>query len=138
MKIEVEVLVKADLQVVWDSWNNPSDIMQWNAASKDWHTTSSTVDLRVGGRFSSRMEAKDGSVGFDFGGTYIKVKAPMLLMYRMNDGREVTVQFQEKAGGVLVKEEFDAELENNPELQREGWQAILNNFKRHVESKMKK
>jgi len=137
MKIEVEVLVKADLQVVWDSWNNPSDIMQWNTASDDWHTTSSTVDLRVGGRFSSRMEAKDGTAGFDFGGTFMKVEAPMLLMYRMNDGREVNVQFREMSGGVLVKEEFDAELENNPELQRDGWQAILNNFAHHVESKMK-
>jgi len=138
MKIEVEVLVKADPQVVWDSWNNPSDIKQWNAASDDWHTSSSTVDLRVGGRFLSRMEAKDGSAGFDFGGTFIKVEAPMLLMYRMNDGREVTVMFQETSGGVLVKEEFDAEMENNPELQRNGWQAILNNFARHVESKIKK
>jgi len=135
MKIEVEVLVKADPQVVWDSWNNPSDIEQWNAASDDWHTTSSSVDLRVGGRFLSRMEAKDGSAGFDFGGTFVKVEAPRLLMYRMNDGREVTVQFQETSGGVLVKEEFDAEMENNPELQRNGWQAILNNFARHVESK---
>ena len=135
MKIEVEVLVKADPQVVWDSWNNPSDIKQWNAASDDWHTSSSTVDLRVGGRFLSRMEAKDGSAGFDFGGTFVKVEAPWLLMYRMNDGREVTVMFQETSGGVLVKEEFDAEMENNPELQRNGWQAILNNFARHVESK---
>jgi uncharacterized protein YndB with AHSA1/START domain len=135
MKIEVEVLVKADPQVVWDSWNNPSDIEQWNAASDDWHTTSSSVDLRVGGRFLSRMEAKDGSAGFDFGGTFVKVEAPWLLMYRMNDGREVTVQFQETSGGVMVKEEFDAEMENNPELQRNGWQAILNNFARHVESK---
>jgi len=138
MKIEVEVLVKADPQMVWDSWNNPSDIMQWNAASDDWHTTSSTVDLREGGRFSSRMEAKDGSAGFDFGGTFLKVEAPLLLMYRMNDGREVTVKFQQTYDGVLIKEEFDAELENNPELQREGWQAILNNFARHVKSKMKK
>jgi len=135
MKIEVEVLVKADPQMVWDSWNNPSDIKQWNAASDDWHTTSSTVDLRVGGRFSSRMEAKDGSAGFDFGGTFLKVEAPMLLMYRMNDGREVTVKFQDTAGGVLVKEQFDAEIENAPEMQRRGWQAILDNFASHVESK---
>ena len=130
-------MVKADPQVVWDTWNNPSDIKQWNAASVDWHTTSSTVDLRIGGRFLSRMEAKDGSAGFDFGGTFIEVEAPRLLMYRMNDGREVTVQFQETSGGVLVKEVFDAEMENNPELQRNGWQAILNNFASHVESKMK-
>jgi len=138
MKIEVEVLVKADPQMVWDSWNNPSDIKQWNAASDDWHTTSSTVDLRVGGRFSSRMEAKDGSAGFDFGGTFLKVEAPLFLMYQMNDGREVTVKFQKTYDGVMIKEEFDAELENNPDLQREGWQAILNNFARHVKSKMKK
>jgi len=137
MKIEVEVLARADPQMVWDSWNNPSDIKQWNAASDDWHTTSSTVDLKVGGRFISRMEAKDGSMGFDFGGTFVKVEPPRLLMYRMNDGREVTVKFQDTAGGVLVKEEFDAEMESDPEMQRRGWQAILENFASHVASKKK-
>jgi uncharacterized protein YndB with AHSA1/START domain len=138
MKIEVKVLVKADPQTVWDAWNNPQDIKQWNAASEDWHTTSSVVDLRVGGRFSSRMEAKDGSVGFDFAATYTKIEAPRLLAFRLDDGRKVTVQFQETADGILVKEEFDAETENDPEFQRKGWQAILDNFARHVESSVKR
>jgi uncharacterized protein YndB with AHSA1/START domain len=137
MKIEVKTLVKADLQTVWNSWNNPADIRQWNAASDDWHTTESVVDLRVGGRFSSRMEAKDGSAGFDFAATYIMVEEPRLLAFRMDDDREVTVRFQDTPEGVLVKEEFDAESENDPELQRTGWQAILDNFARHVESKIK-
>ena len=137
MKIVVEVLVKADPQTVWDSWNNPEDIKKWNAASDDWHTPASKVDLRVGGRFSSRMEAKDGSAGFDFGATYTKIDAPRLLAFRLDDDREVRIQFKETADGILVKEEFDAETENDPELQRKGWQAILDNFARHVESKLK-
>jgi len=137
MKIEVETLVRADLQTVWNSWNNPVDIRQWNAASDDWHTTESVVDLRAGGRFSSRMEAKDGSAGFDFAATYILVEEPGLLSFRLDDDREVTVRFQKTTGGILVKEEFDAETENDPELQRKGWQAILDNFARHVESKIK-
>lgn len=136
MKIVVETLVKGDLQTVWDSWNTPADIKQWNAASDDWHTTSSVVDLKVGGRFSSRMEAKDGSTGFDFAATYTRVEAPRMLAYRLDDNREVTVQFQETSNGILVREEFDAEKVNDPELQRQGWQAILNNFARHTESKI--
>jgi uncharacterized protein YndB with AHSA1/START domain len=133
VKITVETLVKANLDSVWDAWNNPDDIKQWNAASDDWHTTQSTVDLREGGKFSSRMEAKDGSEGFDFEGSYTRVVPQKLIEYRMTDGREVKVQFSEAADGVLVRETFDAETENDPELQREGWQAILDNFARHVE-----
>lgn len=136
MKIVVETLVKADLKTVWDTWNNPEDIKQWNAASDDWHTTSSVVDLRVGGRFSSRMEAKDGSAGFDFSATYTRVEPPHFLAFRLDDNREVTVQFKESAGGVLVREEFDVEEVNQPELQRQGWQAILNRFTRHTEAKI--
>jgi uncharacterized protein YndB with AHSA1/START domain len=129
MKITVETVVKAKLDDVWDVWNNPADIKQWNTAQDDWHTARSTVDLREGGRFLSRMEAKDGSEGFDFEGTYTRIE------YQMSDGREVKVEFIERAGGVLVKETFDAETENTPELQRTGWQAILDNFGRHVEAK---
>lgn len=135
MKITVERAVKADPKQVWDAWNNPADIQQWNAASDDWHTTRSTVDLREGGKFRSRMEARDGSEGFDFEGTYIRVVPGRTIEYRMSDGREVTVEFVERPGGVLVKETFDAEAENPPELQRTGWQAILDNFARHVEAK---
>ena len=135
MKITVETVVKARLDTVWDAWNNPADIRQWNAAQDDWHTTRSTVDLREGGKFLSRMEARDGSVGFDFEGTYTRIVPYQAIEYRMSDGREVTVEFVEGAGGVLVKETFDAESENPPELQRAGWQAILDNFGRYVEGK---
>lgn len=135
MKITVEVVVKAKPDAVWAAWNNPEDIKQWNAASEDWHTTRSSVDLRAGGKFSAHMEAKDGSAGFDFEGTYTRVVPRKLIEYAMDDGRAVTVEFSESAGGVLVRETFDAESENPPEDQRQGWQAILNNFARHVEAK---
>jgi uncharacterized protein YndB with AHSA1/START domain len=135
MKITVETLVKADLNTVWGAWNNPEDIKRWNAASDDWHTTRSTVDLRQGGKFSARMEARDGSAGFDFEGTYTRVEPQKLVEYSMEDGRAVTVEFTEKADGVLVTETFDAESENEPEVQRQGWQAILDNFAKHVEAK---
>jgi uncharacterized protein YndB with AHSA1/START domain len=133
VKITVETLVKATLDSVWDAWNNPDDINQWNAASDDWHTTRSAVDLREGGKFSARMEARDGSAGFDFEGTYTRVVPQRLIEYRMEDGREVRVEFSETDEGVQVRETFDAETENAPEVQRGGWQAILDNFARHVE-----
>jgi uncharacterized protein YndB with AHSA1/START domain len=133
VKITVETVVKASLDSVWDAWNNPDDIKQWNAASDDWHTTRSMVDLREGGKFSARMEAKDGSTGFDFEGTYTRVVPQRAIEYRMEDGREAEVQFSEAADGVVVRETFDAETENDPEFQRQGWQAILDNFARHVE-----
>jgi len=134
LKITVETLVKADLDAVWAAWNNPEDIKRWNTASEDWHTTRSTVDLREGGKFSSRMEAKDGSAGFDFEGTYTRIVPKKAVEYRMSDGREVKVEFVERPGSVLVRETFDAETENTPELQRRGWQAILDHFARHVEA----
>ena len=133
MKITVETRVKAGLNAVWTAWNSPADIKRWNAASEDWHTTQSSVDLRKGGKFSSRMEAKDGSAGFDFEGTYTQVVPRKLIEYRMSDGREVKVEFAEAGGAVLVKETFDAESQNPPEMQRQGWQAILDSFARHVE-----
>lgn len=135
MKITIETLVKSDLTRVWDAWNTPEDVRQWNAANEEWHTTASTIDLREGGTFVSRMEAKDGSMGFDFEGTYTRVVPRELIEYRMSDGREVQITFAEQAGGVLVKETFDAETEHPAELQRQGWQAILDNFARHVEAR---
>ena len=135
MKITIESQIRAGLDKVWQAWNTPADIVQWNAASDDWHTTRSEVDLREGGRFLSRMEAKDGSFGFDFGGTYTHVVPQRTIKYRMDDGREVQVQFTEREGGVHVVSTFDAENENPPEMQRGGWQAILDNFARHVEQK---
>jgi uncharacterized protein YndB with AHSA1/START domain len=135
MKITVETVVKADLNSVWRAWNNPGDIQQWNSASEDWHTPRSSVDLREGARFVARMEAKDGSEGFDFEGTYTRIVPRKLIEYRMSDGRDVKVEFTERAGSVHVRETFDAETQNTPELQRQGWQAILDNFAKHVEGR---
>jgi uncharacterized protein YndB with AHSA1/START domain len=135
MKITIETLVKSDIDTVWAAWNNPEDIKQWNAASDDWHTTESRVDLRNGGTFSSRMEAKDGSMGFDFGGTYSNVVKNKRIEFAMDDEREVIVEFSVVGDGVKVTETFDAETQNSVEMQRNGWQSILDNFARHVEAK---
>ena len=133
MKIVVEARVKAPLAAVWKAWTTPTDIVQWNAASADWHTTTATVDLRPGGTFSSRMEARDGSMGFDFAGEYTRVEEPALIEARFGD-RTLSVTFTLGPDGVLVREEFDAESAHPIEMQRAGWQAILDNFKRHVEA----
>ena len=135
MKISVETVVKADLKTVWGAWNSPADIQQWNSASPDWHTPRASLDLREGGKFSVRMEARDGSEGFNFEGTYTRVEPRRRIDYTMSDGRTVQVEFAERAGGVQVRETFDAETENSPELQRQGWQAILDSFARHAEKK---
>ena len=133
MKIIVEKLVKAPPAEVWRAYLTPADIMQWNAASDDWHTTASTVDLRVGGQFSSRMEAKDGSFGFDFAGVYTRIEPERRLEYAFGD-RNAVVEFLPASGGVTVRLTFDAETQNSTEQQRDGWQAILDNFARHVEA----
>lgn len=133
MTITVETTVSASLADVWTAWTTPEDIKQWNAASDDWHTTESTVDLRIGGAFSSRMEAKDGSVGFDFEGTYTRVEPHTLIESLLGD-RTIRVEFLDGPDGVTVRETFDAEEENSVEQQRQGWQAILDNFKGHVEA----
>jgi uncharacterized protein YndB with AHSA1/START domain len=132
VKITVETAVNAGLRKIWSAWNNPDDIKQWNSPSDDWHTTRSAVDLREGGKFSARMEARDGSQGFDFEGVYTRVVPNKIIDFRMSDGREVNIEFVERDGSVLVKETFDAEDENSAEMQRAGWQAILDNFGRHV------
>ena len=134
MKITVETTIAAPIQTVWSAWTTPADILQWNAASDDWHTTTSEVDLRVGGQFSSRMEAKDGSMGFDFAGTYTRVEPERLLEASFGD-RVMLVEFIPTDDGVLVRETFDAEEQNAVEMQRAGWQAILDNFARHVTGK---
>ncbi len=133
MKISVETTVDAPIANVWGAYNSADDIQQWNAASDDWHTTSATVDLRVGGNFSYRMEAKDDSMGFDFAGTYTKVVEFELIEYSFG-AREARVTFEDKGDGVTVRVTFDAELTHSEDQQREGWQAILNNFKKYVES----
>ena len=133
-KIAVETKVAAPIGQVWRAWSAPNDIKQWNAASDDWHTTKSAVDLRVGGTFSSRMEAKDGSMGFDFSGTYTQVVESKLIESALSDGRVLQVEFIAEPDGVTVRETFDAEPTHSIEQQRNGWQAILNNFKKHVET----
>ena len=133
MKISVETMVAAPIEEVWRAYVTPEDIKQWNAASEDWHTTTATVDLRVGGTFSSRMEAKDGSMGFDFAGTYTRVVPHERIEYALDD-RTVQVEFTEGSQGVQVRATFDSERTHSIEQQREGWQAILNNFARHVEA----
>jgi len=131
MKITVSTVIAAPIAEVWCLYNSPDDIKVWNTASPDWHTTSSAVDLRAGGKFSSRMEAKDGSFGFDFEGAYTKVVPPNLLEYTFG-GRVGRVEFSEGAGGVTVTVTFDAEDTHSEEQQRDGWQAILDSFARHV------
>ena len=131
MKITVSTLVAAPIESVWRAYTAPEDIKQWNAASEDWHTTAASVDLRVGGRFSSRMEAKDGSFGFDFAGEYTLVEPPHRLSYVFGD-RSADVEFTPTAAGVLVTIRFDPETEHTEEAQRAGWQSILDNFARHV------
>ena len=134
MKIIVETNVRAPIERVWQAYTTPDEIVQWNAASDDWHTTRSSVDLRIGGAFSSRMEAKDGSFGFDFAGTYTNVVPNRLIEYSFGD-RAAKVEFAENPEGVSVRVSFDAESTHSDEQQQAGWQAILNNFARHVEGR---
>ena len=133
MKISVETTVAAPIDQVWRAYTTPENIKQWNAASDDWHTTTAKVDLRVGGAFSSRMEAKDGSVGFDFAGTYTRIVEPKLIEYSFGD-RTAQVEFADSPNGVRVRITFDSEATHSIEQQQQGWQAILNNFRRHVET----
>lgn len=132
--ITIETTINAPVEKVWKAWTTPADIVQWNAASDDWHTTKSENDLRTGGKFSSRMEAKDGSMGFDFWGIYDEVKPNELITSTLGDGRKLTVTFINKGDQTEVKEAFEAENENSIEMQKNGWQSILNNFKKHTES----
>lgn len=134
MRITVQTTVNAPVDTVWRAYTSPEAIKQWNAASPDWHTTAATVDLREGGAFSSRMEAKDGSMGFDFAGTYTRVVPHERIEYAFGD-RKAEVVFEKEAGGVTVRVTFDAETTHSEAQQRGGWQAILDNFKRYVEAK---
>jgi len=133
--VTIEAIVDAPLEKVWDFWSAPKHIMQWNSASPDWHTPRAENDLRKGGSFSSRMEAKDGSFGFDFGGVYDEVIDNQLIEYTMGDGRKVSVHFTKmEDGSTHVMESFEAESQNPVDMQRQGWQSILDNFKKYVES----
>ncbi len=135
MKIAVSTVVPAPAHVVWAAYTTPEDIKVWNTASPDWHTTASTVDLRPGGKFSSRMEAKDGSFGFDFAGEYTNIVHLQLIEYAFG-GRTGKVEFKDGLDGVAVTVTFDAEQTHSEEQQREGWQAILDSFRRHVTGKL--
>ena len=131
--ITVESTIQAPVEKVWDYWTTPAHIMQWNNASDDWHTPSAENDLRVGGSFTNRMEAKDGSFGFDFGGIYDAVTPNQYIEYTMGDGRIAKVTFQGNGDATRVVENFEAEGTNPIELQKSGWQAILDNFKKYTE-----
>ena len=132
--ITVESTINAPVAKVWELWSKPEHITQWSNASDDWHTPTAENDLRTGGSFKSRMEAKDGSMGFDFGGTYDEVRDNEYIEYTMGDGRKVKITFKEQENEIEVIETFDAETTNPVDMQKAGWQAILDNFKKYVEA----
>lgn len=132
--IKVEVSVKAPIEKVWKYWSEPSHITKWCNASDDWHAPHAENDLRNNGNFKTTMAAKDGSVSFDFEGTYKNVETHKVIEYNIADGRRVEIRFSENGGETKITENFDAENIHPAEMQREGWQAILNNFKKYTES----
>jgi len=133
-RITVEAETHVPVAKVWAAWNTPSDIIQWNTPDPSWHTPSSENDLRTGGKFKNRMEAKDGSFGFDFECVYDKVELHKEITYTMGDGRKATTLFAGQNGKTTITTTFDAETQNEPEFQKQGWQAILNNFVKYIES----
>ncbi len=132
-KIIVQTTVNAPIEKVWKYWTEPKHITNWSYASDDWHTTFAENNLSVGGKFISRMEAKDGSFGFDFGGIYDEVKLYEVISYILDDERKVYISFIGQEKGTKIIETFDAENTNSIELQRNGWQAILDHFKNYIE-----
>ncbi|MBL7683478.1 MAG: SRPBCC family protein [Flavipsychrobacter sp.] len=134
VKVTINATVNAPVAKVWENWTTPADIMQWNNASPDWHTPRAENDLRKGGSFLSRMEAKDGSFGFDFTGIYDEVITNKHIAYTMPDGRKVKIDFTDNGDSTGIQSVFDAETENPVDMQRDGWQAILNNFKQYTEN----
>lgn len=133
-RITIQTKIKAPVREVWNYWTDPQHIVNWNQATEDWHTPTAENDLRVGGKFLSRMEARDGSFGFDFGGVYSEVEPHQRIAYTMSDERSVEIDFSEKKGETHIVQSFDPESENSIEMQRQGWQAILDNFKKYVEA----
>lgn len=132
-QITIQTTVNAPIKKVWDLWKDPEHIVKWNSASEDWHTTRAENDLRVGGKFLSRMEAKDGSFGFDFGGIYDEVVLHKRIAYTLEDGRKVETDFRQNDSKTMIVTIFDAETENSIELQQNGWQSIMDNFKSYAE-----
>jgi uncharacterized protein YndB with AHSA1/START domain len=133
-EITISITINAPVEKVWKYFTEPEHIIKWNNASLDWHTTKAENDVRVGGSFNSRMEAKDGSSGFDFSGTYTDVMPFTHIAYTIEDGRKVSIDFTEEGGQTHITETFEAEHENSVEMQKTGWQAILNNFKQYIEA----
>lgn len=133
-KITVQVTVDVPVEKAWEIWSSPEHIVQWATASEDWHTPKSENDLKPGGGFKNRMEAKDGSAGFDFSGTYDEVREHEFISYTIEDGRKVEITFTEKDGKTELSETFDAENQNPADMQQQGWQAILDNYKKHTEA----
>ena len=132
-KVSVSTEVPVTPERAWQLYTTPQDVTRWNFASDEWHCPSASIDLKVGGTHNARMEAKDGSFGFDFEGTYSEVDAPNALTLAMGDGRESRTTFTASAHGTLVETTFDAETENSIDMQRDGWQAILDNYRKHAE-----
>lgn len=133
LMIQVQVVVAAPMNVVWEAWTLPEHIVQWNMASADWHCPRASNDVQVGGRLSATMAARDGSMEFDFGGTYTIVEVGKRLAFVMDDHRRVEIDFSTTEGGVNIIERFDSDGQYPVELQQQGWQAILENFKNHAE-----
>ena len=131
--ITIETTVNAPVEKVWETWSRPEHITKWNSASEDWHTPRAENDLRTGGKFISRMESRDGKMGFDFGGIYDEVKEHEHIAYTMGDGRKVKVNFTKQGNSTRITESFDAESQNSLEMQKTGWQSILDNFKKYTE-----
>jgi len=131
-QITVEIVIEAPLNKVWEYWTKPEHIIKWNFASADWCCPKATNDLKVGGKFNYRMEACDGSEGFDFEGMYTEIQENKFIEYILGDERKVKIEFIDQNGTIKVVETFDAENTNSLELQRTGWQSILDNFKKHV------
>jgi uncharacterized protein YndB with AHSA1/START domain len=134
--LHISAIVHSSPETVWEYWNNPEHIKNWAFASDDWHAPAATNDIRENGSFKTTMAAKDGSASFDFEGTYTKVIPNQAIEYAMPDGRKVAITFTEKPEGTLIEESFDPENENPLEMQQQGWQSILNNFKKYLESQI--
>lgn len=134
-KIKIEATIHSPLKKVWSYWTEPTHITQWNFAIPEWHCPKAENDLKVGGKYSARMEARDGSFGFDFEAIYDEVIPQKVLAYTMPDGRKVITSFDESGANTKVTTIFDAETQNPEEMQKNGWQSILNNFKKYVEAK---
>jgi uncharacterized protein YndB with AHSA1/START domain len=136
MEISIEVEIDAKINDVWHTWVSPEEIINWNFASDEWCCPSAEIAFVEGGKFNYRMEAKDGSMGFDFEGVFTKVEPLKSIHFKLEDNRQVKVDFIDTANGTKVVEKFEAENENSAEQQRQGWLCILGNFKQHVESKI--